>query len=797
MHHEPMRRRDRVPIAALALAIATPIAGGAEAGGFTENVGQLPAEVLYHARAPGASFYLTAEGPVIGWLGPRGNGAAAADAPLRSRDLRPVGPSARYALAVRFAGDAMSTVVEGLDPLPGRKTFVMEGREGPRASTAREFRGVVVRGVWPGIDIAYRLAPEGALLYEILAGPGSDASQVAFEYEGGDASRESDSVWIVKTPLGTVRDTRPAEPGGVGRVTLERKLAGTAAPADDGVHWSTLLGGSVDEEIHAVAIDSADRPVVAGIVRSDDFPVTPGVLDPSWSGSFDVFVARFSATGDTLEWSTYLGADGDDRGWAIALDAQDRPIVAGVTTSGAFPTTAGAYDTSHNGGFDAFVAQLSADGTSLVWSTLFGGGDWEFDVSGIALDAADRPLIAGSTESGDLPATAGAWDETLGGAQDAFVAQLSADGTSLVWSTFLGGSDRDVAEDVAVTPGGRPVVTGRTHSADFPTSAGAFQPAPAGPGSTQDAFVAWLSADGSGLDASTYVGGAGNDEAYAVTVLHGEAAIVAGQTLSTDFPTTAGSLYPSFLGAGDAFVTRVVRDATDLAWSTYLGGTAGDRALDAASDLAGRASVAGWTCAGNFPTAGTPYDADYNGPCDAYVARLSADGSALQYASFLGGYADDAAHALALDCHHRFLVGGRTTSPDFPATPGAYGTEHASPEIWEDAFLTWLEPPRFCTSIAADGSLTITDLPPEGCARGPAAEPIDLIEGRLEDLGPADIGEVWPIACDADEAGFESGTVPPQGAAYFQLAREGGGTYADGGGSTLVGSRIPLAGDCP
>jgi hypothetical protein len=801
----------RGSIAALAMLVATPFAGAVPAAArptFVENVGQFPPEALFVSQGPSAAIYLTRGGPVIDLFG-RGEDearAAGQDAPpMRSRDRRLAYPSARYALALRFAGGSAAARLEGLAPSPGAPRYAGARGGQARVLEPRAFERVAYREAWPGIDVVYGIDADGALTYEIVAGPGADPARAAIAYEGATAEIERGPTRILRTPLGEVHDARPASGGSVGRLTFTAHRAAAdgaveaGAAGAAGLHWSTLLGGSLDEEIHAVALDTEGRPVVTGIVRSADFPVTIGALDPSWNGNFDAFVAKLSADGSTLLWSTYLGASGDDRGWAIRLDAQDRPVVAGVTTSDLFPTTVGAYDTTRNGGFDAFVTQLSADGASLVWSTFLGGSDWEFDVSGLALDAAGRPVVVGSTESADFPTTLGAWDTALGGTQDAFAAKLSADGSALVWSSYLGGSGLDIGEDVGLTADDRPVLVGRTYSADFPATPGAFQTALASTGATQDAFVARLAADGSAVEAATYVGGAANDEGYGIAVEGDAATVFTGYTVSTDFPTTPGSLYPAYRGGGDAFVTRLAPDLTALGWSTYLGGTAGDRGLDLASEGAGgRATVVGWTCAANFPTTATAYDATYNGPCDAYAARLAADGGSLSYATFLGGYTDEMARAVVADPLGRLVVGGSTLSPDYPTTPGALGTTHASPETWADAFLTWVAPPGFCTTVDADGSLALAKAGDLGCPPGPPApEAIDVIEGRLEALSATDIGEVWPIACDALATALASGTVPPAGLGYFQLARFASGSYADGGGPGLVGSRTPLSGDCP
>jgi len=291
---------------------------------------------------------------------------------------------------------------------------------------------------------------------------------------------------------------------------------------------------------------------VTGHTSSTNFP-TANALQPTNGGAYDAFVAKLTADGSSLVYSTFLGGSGEDGGYGIAADPEGNAYVTGWTRSNNFPTANALQPTS--GGFDdAFVAKLSADGSSLVYSTYLGGGRYEYG-NGIAADSAGNAYVTGYTSSTNFPTVNALQPASGGGSADAFVAKLTADGSSLVYSTYLGGADLDVGRGIAADSEGNAYVTGETLSTDFPT-ANALQPTLGG---YYDAFVAKLTADGSSLVYSTYLGGSGEDMGRGIAADSEGNAYVTGETLSTDFPT-ANALQPAIGGAADAFVAKLTAD---------------------------------------------------------------------------------------------------------------------------------------------------------------------------------------------------------------------------------------------
>jgi hypothetical protein len=407
---------------------------------------------------------------------------------------------------------------------------------------------------------------------------------------------------------------------------------------------------------------------VAGQTESFDFPTTPGAYDQTRSGNYDAFVAKFSATGDSLLGSTFLGGASYEEGISLVLDLSGNSVVMGYTSSSDFPTTPGAYDQTFNEVLDVFVTKLSALGDSLLWSTFLGGSDSELGFS-LVLDLSGNPIVVGPTKSSDFPTTLGSYDQTLNGLWDVFVTKLSALGDSLLWSTFLGGSYYDCVYSLVLDPSGNPIVVGSTESSDFPTTPGAYDQTFNG---LLDVFVTKLSALGDSLLWSTFVGGIYGDEGFSLVLDLSENPVVTGYTYSSNFPTTPGAYDQTLNGLWDVFVTKLSALGDSLLWSTFLGGSYYDRGYSLVLDPSGNPIVVGSTESSDFPTTPGAYDQTFNGLWDVFVTKLSALGDSLLGSTFLGGSGYDYGQSLVVDPSGNPVVTGHTESSDFPTTPGAY-----------------------------------------------------------------------------------------------------------------------------
>jgi hypothetical protein len=448
------------------------------------------------------------------------------------------------------------------------------------------------------------------------------------------------------------------------------KLNATGATLD----YGTYLSGSNQDRGFGIAVDGAGSAYVTGSTCSTNFPTTAGAYDTTLNNC-DAFVAKLDAAGSGLMYGTFLGGISTENGLAIGLDSSANAYVTGTTSSADFPTTPGAVDTTANGASDVFVAKLNATGNGLIYATYVGGSGSESGIS-IAVDGSGVAYVTGETTSTNFPTTAGAFDTTANGDQDAFVVKLNAAGGALDYGTYVGGSEGDVAREIALDSAGNAYVTGYTSSteADFPTTAGAFDVTANG---SFDAFVIALNTSGSQLEWSTFLGGNiadGSDQSLAIAVDAAGQAYVTGSTNAVDFPTTVGAYDATANGERDAFVVKLNAAGTGLDYATYVGGSSYDTGHGIAVDGAGSAYVAGSTQSTNFPVTAGAFDTTANGADEAFVLKLNPSGSALVFATYLGGASSDDAYAITLDAAGSAYVTGRTASTNFPTTGSAYDT---------------------------------------------------------------------------------------------------------------------------
>jgi Tol biopolymer transport system component len=357
-----------------------------------------------------------------------------------------------------------------------------------------------------------------------------------------------------------------------------------------------------------------------------------------------------------LVYSTYLGGSGSDEGNGIAVDGAGNAYLTGATMSTDFPTRQAP---DFGGVQDAYVAKLSADGTTLVYATYIGGNAADFG-EGISVDGAGNVYLTGWTNSIDFPTHQALQPDFGGGSWDAFVVKLSADGATLVYASYIGGSALDGSFGIAVDGAGSAYLTGWTDSTDFPTRQ-ALQP---DFGGVFDAFVVKLSADGTTLVYASYLGGSNAEVGSGIAVDGAGNAYLTGTTYSTNFPTRE-ALQPGFGGGDrDAFVAKLSADGAELVYASCLGGSYWDEGTGIAVNDAGNAYLTGSTGSTDFPTrdALQPGVGGING----FVVKLSVDGATLEYATYLGGNYADYGKGIAVDGAGNAYLTGTTTSTDFP-----------------------------------------------------------------------------------------------------------------------------------
>ncbi|RME25478.1 MAG: hypothetical protein D6800_07575, partial [Candidatus Zixiibacteriota bacterium] len=463
--------------------------------------------------------------------------------------------------------------------------------------------------------------------------------------------------------------------------TIEQNAAGIPGTVVT-IAFGTYLGGTPTawswgaDQGMAVAVDNTGAICVTGTTSSFEFPKYHA-YDGNLSGYVDIFVTKLSPSGDKLIFSTFLGGGSDEWGGVIAVDANGAIYVTGTTKSVNFPVEH-AFDGTFNGTRDAFITKLAPSGAALFFSTFLGGSGDE-EATGIVVDKHLSAYVVGSTASPNFP-TLHAYDSTRAGATyDGFVTKLSPAGNSLVYSTFLGGSNADFVHGISLDSTGAVYITGSTSSPDFPLR-NSYDTQPDMYG---DAFVAKLSPSGDSLIYNTLFGGSNAESGTAVAVDGLGFAYVTGWTKSLDFPVS-NAIYDTYQGGmADVFVSKLSRRGNALDFSTYLGGSKGDEPGAIALNKARFIYIVGTTNSYDFPVenAYRPYE----GP-GAFVTKLSPIGDEVRYSTVIGGDGVDIGHGIAVDGTNGVYITGMTTSGGM----GDYGYDSTYNGDW-DVFVAKLQ----------------------------------------------------------------------------------------------------------
>ena len=578
-------------------------------------------------------------------------------------------------IRTHLIGARRGTVPEPLEPKPSVTNYLVGAKRNWHTGV-QNFERVRYRQIYPGIDLVFygRL---GNLEYDFLILPGADPKAISFDISGLSPSNDklqaridSSGALVIPTASGDVRWQPPeiyqksgnnvrkieggfTEQGGFIGFRIGAYDASIPLVIDPVLTLSTYFGGMGGDGVRGIVVDKAGNTYISGSTVSRGL-ASSGAAQPAFGGAGgllvpigDAFVAKFNPSG-ALVYFTYVGGTAEDAAGAIAVDSTGAAYIAGFTNSRDFPVTKGA-------------AQVQFGG---------GGGNAAFNLG------------------------------------DAFVAKVNPAGNQLVYATYLGGNRDDYADAIAIDALGNAYITGGTQSANFPVTAGVLQTTYGGAGgepgfprlggqsifTSGDGFVAALSADGSKFNFVTYLGGRLDDTPFAIALDSSLNIVVAGQTISPDFPTTKSAYQTMYQGAdlnnnpffnlGDGFISKLKHDGTALIFSTYLGGSGDDGISSMVLDSTDAIYVAGATDSHTLPVSSSAFQKRFMGPFtlpfifdqligDAFVAKLDPTGSKLLLLSYLGGSSDDAAFAIALDPAGNIVVAGITESLDFPISADA------------------------------------------------------------------------------------------------------------------------------
>jgi hypothetical protein len=752
------------------LAAAVEAAFGQTPLAFEPNLGQSDAPVQFTARGSGYGLFLT--------------DAGIATLSLRSGDGR--------GTVVRMTPiNGASSDGSGQQRLPGRvNSFV--GDASAWRTNVPTFGRVEFDEVYPGVDLVYYGTDQRQLEYDFVVAPGADPSSIALRFDG--ASRvelTADGLLLLHTDSAPLRLEAPVTYQKVRGQRVE--VQSRYELSDDGtvrfdvgdydprltliidpvLGYSTYLGGTGYDAVNDVAVGADGSAYVTGQASTETFPTTPGAFQTDGNEANNAaFITKYDPSGAVV-YSTYLGGGWGSHtiGHGIAVDSAGSAYVTGEVQANDFPITPGAYN-SPQYDWDTFVTKLSPNGSALVYSARI-GGEWADHGRDIALGADGSAYITGHTfdysynNPRDFPTTPGAFKTAFVGDDivDAFITKLNPAGSTLVYSTLLGGADSpqgaggyEFGEGIVVDSAGHAYVTGDTHSALFPTTAGAFDRTLGG---AVDAFVVKFNTTGSALIYSSYLGGnfsevggrdraraiaidaaghayvTGYTDAYKPTFLEGQEPNYGNDTLN--FPTTPRAFQPEHSGfqsegstfalTEEAFVTKFAPDGSSLIYSTYLGGTTlnngtggqgMDQAWGIAVDSAGFVTIVGKTESDQFPIF-NPLPGGSTYPAYAleagFVTRLGPDGSSLAYSSYLGRSTIGRGAAVMPD--GAVVAVGETRDMNFPVTPGAAQPANGGPNSWgevSDGFVT-----RVNDSSPAAHSVLGLSIAPEMLPRGARA----------------------------------------------------------------------------
>ena len=604
--------------------------------------------------------------------------------------------------------------IKGSDVLPHYNNYFLGNNPKKWASYCRNYANVTYQDVWSGIDLTYFFTPEG-MKYEYYVSPEADMKNLQISVEGADLINQGNTLQLTGK-LGSIQDANltvfDQKTGSKMNTTFlvqNNTISFHGIPEKrqntiviDPLVYSTYLGGANDDYGKGIAVDAEGNAYITGYTKNNDYPTTPDSYDTTYQGGDDCFVTKLNPSGSSLVYSTFIGGTNSDQGFGIFVDAVGNAYIAGSTESTDYPTTPGAYDTTYHGVADCFVTKLNPSGSSLVYSTYLGGSGNESG-NGIAVDAGGTAYIAGYTYSTDYPTTPGAYDTTYHGVADCFVTKLNPSGSSLVYSTYLGGSGNESGNGIAVDAGGTAYIAGYTYSTDYPTTPGAYDTTFNG---NTDCFVTKLNPSGSSLVYSTYLGGSGHESGNGIFVDAGGTAYIAGSTRSLDYPTTIGAYDTTYHGLADCFVTKLNPSGSSLVYSTYIGGNGDDQGFGIFVDAVGNTYITGFTFSNDYPTTPGAYDTTYQGGDDCFVTKLNPSGSSLVYSTYLGGSGNESGNGIFVDAVGNAYITGNT-GDDYPTTPGAYDTTYQG--NW-DCFVTKLIPHIVEATLAGNLSYNVVNL---------------------------------------------------------------------------------------
>ena len=705
---------------------------------FIENKGQWPDEVKYLARLNGVNIWIIQTGVVYDYFRVVADYEQSVFDSLLPHDRLTYemehSKVQGHVIEMEYLNANKQVVCTPSGKLETYYNYFIGNDSTKWASYVGSYDEVTIHDMYNGIDILYYF-DDGFLRYDYMVHPGADISLINFQLNGNKSYRIDDKGDLqIETRFGEVIFGKiyafQEEAGiqnAIGCKFKEKQNRAIGLALEnynkkidliiDPLVYSTFIGGNTGDIGSSIILDQYDNAIISGVTSSSNFPVTSGVYDTILSGSNDAFISKLNYDGSSLIFSTFIGGSKGDGGINIKTDGSGDLFLIGETYSSDFPISSFAFMKTipaHSISLRiGFICKLNSNASSIIYSTYIGGKNEDY-ITSLVIDKTGSAIVGGYTESHDYPTTPGCFDASFGGSpgydRDVFISKFNANGSSLIFSTYIGGNQEEICNAITIDSNNNVYLTGIAKENSFPITSGAYQNHNNG---AWDSYVAKLNSSGTNLIYSTFLGGYFHDHANAIAVDSLGNAVVVGNTNSNDFPVTQGAYDCTINGGTDAFIIILNKTGTSLVYGSYLGGNTSDVAMDISIDSKQNIYVSGFTSSTNFPVTNnavqtTIYGDSWHSWRDCFITKFNPDLSALMYSSYLGGSKTESLGYHEVDIFGNVFITGKTKSYDFPTTTGAFDVTHNSNS--SDAFVAKI---NTCNNLTA----TIINLKDASCFR--------------------------------------------------------------------------------